>query len=248
MKRRFTLCELLLVAGLTMLLAALMAGATTRGAAREAYCADKLRALLKISHRYVTDHRGMWMAPCNMRAGAYVRPLVVGRYLKTPWTTLMTARETAITCPELPRVGKYKVIQGYGAVYNNGSSYDPQVGIYIYSPEYAFVGKGKARRRVEWSKRIWFADSLNLLKPPYPSPLLAGYSSGCPKGGELFGAVNLTHGGKANLGTVDGGVVAVRPDDLKEYYLPFTGGKPLHHRSSPLRMYIDGNRGKAVGK
>ncbi len=248
MKKRFTLCELLLVAFSMALLAALMLGATSRNSAREAYCADKLRNLLRISHQYVTDHRGMWMAPCDLRSGAYVRPLSRAGYLKTPWRTLMTARETELTCPELPRVGHWKVMQGYGSVYNNGSSYDPQVGIYIYSPEYAFVGKGKARRKVAWAKRIWFADSLNVLKPPFPSPLLFGHLTKYLKGGEHFGAVNLTHGGKANIAAVDGSVAAVAPDELNEYYFPVTGGKPLRHYSAPLRLYIDRNKARVISK
>ncbi|MBP0990197.1 MAG: hypothetical protein J5874_03350 [Oscillospiraceae bacterium] len=191
MKKMFTPVELMIVVVCLALLAALMLGAASRSSAREAHCADKLRNLLKISHQYVTDHRGMWMAPCNTKNGAYVRALSQGRYLKSSWRTLMTARETEITCPELPRVPRYPTMQGYGAIYNNGSSYDPQVGIYIYSPEYAFTGTGKGRRQVAWAKRIWFADSLNLLKPPYPSPLLFGTHAAYPKGAEVFGAVNL---------------------------------------------------------
>jgi len=239
MKKRFTLCELLLVVCFLALLAALALGMTPREKARGAYCADKMRALLQVSHRYVTENRGMWMAPCNTKNGAYVRALSKGGYLKTPWKTLMTARETEITCPELPRVSRYQTMQGYGAVYNNGSSYDPQIGIYIYSPEYAFTGTGKGRRPVAWSKRIWFADSLNALKPPYPSPLLFGTHAAYPKGAEMFGAVNLTHSGRVNIGAVDGGVTAAGTDDLRGYHMPLTSNKPLRHSSVPLRMYLD---------
>jgi len=220
-------------------LAALVAGMTPRETARAAYCTDKMRNLLQIAHQYVTDHRGMWMAPCNTKDGAYVRSLSVSKYLKTPWQKLMTARETGITCPELPRVPRYNVMQGYGSVYNNGSSYDPQGGLYIYSPEYAFTGTGKGRRPVPWAKRIWFADSLNLLKPPYPSLLLIGFHPAYPKGGEVFGALNLTHAGRVNIGAVDGSVTAAAPEDLHEYYLPLTLNKPLRHESVPLRMYLD---------
>ena len=239
MKARFTLCELLLAVSLAVVLGFLLLGMTPRDKARSVRCADKLRALLAISHRYVSDHRGMWMAPCSTKNGAYVRSLSAGKYLKSSWKTLMTARETEITCPELPRVSRYRTMQGYGAVYNNGSSYDPQLGIYIYSPEYAFIGTGRRRRPVAWAKRIWFADTLNLLKPPYPSPLLFGHLPGYPKGSEVFGAVDLTHGGKANIAAVDGSVAAVAPDELKGYYFPVTGGKPLRHYSAPLRMYLD---------
>ena len=239
MKNKFTLVELVLVVFCVALLAVLTFGAGSRGAARETYCADKMRNLLKISHQYVTDHRGMWMAPCNTKNGAYVRALWQGKYLKSSWKTLMTARETEISCPELPRVRRYPTMQGYGSVYNNGSSYDPQVGIYIYSPEYAFVGTGKARRQVTQAKRIWFADSLNFLKPPYPSVLLFGHYPRYPKGAEPFGAVNLTHAGRANIGAVDGSVTAAAPEDLGEYYLPLTSNNPLRHESVPLRMYLD---------
>ena len=239
MKKNFTLVELMIVVVGLALLAALMLGATSRDAAREAYCAEKMRNLLKISHQYVTDHRGMWMAPCNTKNGAYVRALSQGKYLKSPWKTLMTARETEISCPELPRVQRYPTMQGYGSVYNNGSSYDPQVGIYIYSPEYAFIGTGKGRRPVAWSKRIWFADTLNALKPPYPSVLLFGYYPRYPKGAEVFGAVNLTHSGRANLGNVDGSVTAAAPEELREYHVPLTRNKPVRHESVPLRMYLD---------
>ena len=239
MKNGFTLVELMIVVVCFALLAALASGAAGDRSARGVHCADKMRALLQISHQYVTDHRGMWMAPCNTRNGAYVRALSRGKYLKSSWKTLMTARETEITCPELPRVPRYKVMQGYGSVYNNGSSYDPQVGLYIYSPEYAFTGTGKGRRTVAWAKRIWFADTLNILKPPYPSPLLFGYYPRYPKGAEVFGAVNLTHSGRVNLGTVDGGVTAAAPEELKEYYLPQTSNKPVRHVSVPLRMYLD---------
>ena len=239
MKQRFTFGELLLVVCCVALLGALALGMTTRGKTREAYCADKMGALLKISHQYVTDNRGMWMAPCNTKTGAYVQALSRGGYLKSSWKTLMTARETEITCPELPRVQRYRTMQGYGSVYNNGSSYDPQVGIYIYSPEYDSTGTGNARRPVAQEKRIWFADSLNLLKPPYPSVLLFGQYSGYPKGAEAFGAVNLTHAGRANIGAVDGSVTAVAPDDLCEYYMPLTSNNPLRHESVPVRMYLD---------
>ena len=246
MKKRFTLGELLLVLFCVVLLVALVTGAVSPRAAREAYCGDKLRNLLKVSHQYVTDHRGMWMAPCDLRRGAYVRCLYDGRYLKSSWKTLMTARETEITCPELPRVGHWKVMQGYGSVYNNGSSYDPQVGIYMYSPEYAFVGEGKARRPISLAKRVWFADSLNVLKPPFPSPLLFGHLPRYPKGAELFGAVNLTHAGRANIGAADGSVTAASPEEFKEYYMPVTGGNPLRHYSAPLRMYLDRQQVKTL--
>ena len=239
MKKGFTLVELMIVVVGLVLLAALAIGMTPRDKARETYCADKMRNLLRISHRYVTDHRGMWMAPCNTKNGAYVRALSQGKYLKSSWKTLMTARETEITCPELPRVTRYPTMQGYGSVYNNGSSYDPQVGIYIYSPEYAFTGTGKGRRPVAWAKRIWFADTLNILKPPYPSVLLFGAHAAYPKGAEVFGAVNLTHAGRVNLGNVDGGVISAAPEELKEYYLPLTLNKPVRHVSVPLRMYLD---------
>ena len=248
MKKGFTLVELMIVVVGLALLAALMIGMTPRDKARETYCADKMRALLQVSHRYVTDHRGMWMAPCNTKTGAYVRALSQGKYLKSSWKTLMTARETEITCPELPRVPRYPTMQGYGAVYNNGSSYDPQVGIYIYSPEYAFIGTGKGRRPVALEKRIWFADSLNLLKPPYPSVLLFGTHAAYPKGAEVFGAVNLTHSGRANIGAVDGSVTAVAPDELGEYYMPLTLKKPLRHESVPLRMYLDRGTARRVNR
>ena len=161
MKKRFTFGELLLVVFCLAVLAALASGAAGGRAARGVRCADKMRALLQISHQYVTDHRGMWMAPCNTKNGAYVRALSQGKYLKSSWRTLMTARETEITCPDLPRVSRYKTMQGYGSVYNNGSSYDPQVGIYIYSPEYSFIGTGKARRSVPQVKRIWFLSEIS---------------------------------------------------------------------------------------
>ena len=239
MKKVFTPVELMIVVVGLALLAALMLGATSRDAAREAYCADKMRHLLQVSHQYVTDHRGMWMAPCNTKNGAYVRALSRGGYLKSSWKTLMNAGETEITCPNLPRVPRYPTMQGYGSVYNNGSSYDPQLGIYIYSPEYAFTGTGKGRRPVPWAKRIWFADSLNMLKPPYPSVLLFGHYPNYPKGAEVFGAVNLTHAGRANLGAVDGSVTAAAPEELREYYVPLTSNKPVRHESVPLRMYLD---------
>lgn len=248
MKNRFTLSELLLVASVLAVSVALTLGTTTRGRARGSYCADKLRALLRVSHQYAVDHRGMWMAPCDLKSGAYVRPLVNEGYIRTPWKVLMTARETELTCPELPRNGRWKVMQGYGSVYNNGSSYDPQVGLYIYSPEYAFAGTGKARRAVPWSKRIWFADSLNIAQPPFPSPLLFGHLPGYPRGGENFGAVNLTHDGRANVGTVDGGVVSAAPEDLTEYHFSVTGNKPLRHYSAWLRMYLDGGKVRRAGK
>ena len=71
MKKRFTLVELALVVFCVALLAALALGITPRERAREVHCTDKMRNLLKISHQYVTDHRGMWMAPCNTKNGAY---------------------------------------------------------------------------------------------------------------------------------------------------------------------------------
>jgi len=248
MKNGFTFGEFLLVVSLSALFVALALGMTPRDKARTAYCADKMHRLLQISHQYVSDHRGMWMAPCDLRSGAYVRPLSNGKYIKTPWKTLMTARETELTCPELPRVSHWKVVQGYGAVYNNGSSYDPQIGIYIYSPEYDSVGTGKGKRRIEPSKRIWFADSLNILEPPFPSPLLFGHLPKYPKGGELFGTVNITHAGGANIGAVDGSVTGVAADGLNEYFFPVTGGNPLRHYSAPLRLYIDRNKAKTVAK
>ena len=242
MMKKFTLVELVLVLFFAAVLAVLLSGMTSRSAAREAYCTDKMGALLKISHQYVTDHRGMWMAPCNLKGGAYVRPLVRGGYIKTPWKIIMTARETELTCPELPRASRWKVVQGYGAVYNNGSSYDPQIGLYIYSPEYAFIGIGKGRREVAWSKRIWFADSLNIMTPPFPSPLLFGHLPKYIRGGEFFGAANLTHGGRTNIGAVDGSVAAVAPENLREFYFPVTGGNPLRHYSARLRLYLDRNK------
>ena len=248
MRKKFTLVELVIVLFCAAAFAVLLSGMTSRVEARKVYCAEKMGALLKNSHQYVTDHRGMWMAPCDLKGGAYVRPLVRGRYIKTPWKVLMTARETELTCPELPRVSHWKVMQGYGAIYNNGSSYDPQVGLYIYSPEYAFVGAGKNRRQVEWSKRIWFADSLNILKPPFPSPLLFGHLPKYLKGAELFGAVNLTHGGCANIGAVDGSVASVAPEDLREYYFSVTGGNPLRHYSAPLRLCLDRNKVRTFAK
>ena len=246
MRNNFTLAELAVTVFCLAIFAALIAGMTPRDTARAAYCTDKMHNLLQIAHQYVTDHRGMWMAPCNTKDGAYVRSLSVSKYLKTPWRKLMTARETEITCPELPRVPRYKVMQGYGSVYNNGSSYDPQGGHYIYSPEYAFSGTGKGRRQVPWTKRVWFADSLNLLKPPYPSPLLMGTHPACPKGAEVFGALNLTHSGRVNVGAVDGSVIAVAPEELREYYMPLTMNKPLRHTSVPLRMYIDNGVAREV--
>ena len=244
--KNFTLPELLIVVFCVGVLATLMIGMTPREDAREKVCADRVRKLLEVSHLYVSDHRGMWMSPCNLPSGAWVRSLVNGKYLKTSWNKLMSARESAITCPALPRVAKYKVIQGYGGVYNNGSSYDPQVGLYIYSPEYAFAKVNGKRVPVEWSKRIWFADSLNILQPPSPSVLLFGVKPAYVKGGEAFGAVNLTHCGRANLGTVDGAVTAAAPGELREYYMPITGNKPLRHWSIPLQLYLDGGKVEAL--
>ena len=244
--KNFTLLELVIVLFCVGVLATLTIGMTPREDAREKVCADRVRKLLEVSHLYASDHRGMWMSPCNLPSGAWVRPLVNGKYIKTPWNKLMSARESTITCPELPRVAKYKVIQGYGGVYNNGSSYDPQTGLYIYSPEYAFANVGGKRVTVEWSKRIWFADSLNILQPPYPSVLLFGVKPAYVKGGEAFGAVNLTHRGRANLGTVDGAVSAAAPGELREYYMPITGNKPLRHWSIPLQLYRDGGKVEAL--
>ena len=244
--KNFTFPELLIVVFFVGVLATLTIGMTPREDAREKVCADRVRKLLQVSHLYASDHRGMWMSPCNLPSGAWVRPLVKAKYLKTPWNKLMSTRESAITCPELPRVAKYKVIQGYGGVYNNGSSYDPQVGLYIYSPEYAFAKVDGKRVQVEWSKRIWFADSLNILKPPYPSVLLFGVKPAYVKGGAFFGAVNLTHRGRTNLGTVDGAVTAAAPGELREYYMPITGSQPLRHWSTPLQLYLDGGKAEAL--
>ena len=244
--KNFTLLELLIVVFCVGVLAMLTIGMTPREDAREKVCADRVRRLLKVSHLYAADHRGMWMSPCNLPSGAWVKPLVSGKYLKTPWNKLMSSRESEITCPELPRVAKYKVIQGYGGVYNNGSSYDPQVGLYIYSPEYSFAKVDGRRVPVEWSKRIWFADSLNILKPPYPSVLLFGGRPAYERGGESFGAVDPTHRGRANLGTVDGAVSAAAPENLREYFVPQTMNKPLRHESVPLRLYLDGGKAEVL--
>lgn len=233
MLKKFTLVEAVLIVFCVALLSTLVIGMTSGGTPQEARCADKMRKLLSVAHQYAEDNQGMWMAPKNLPGGAYVRCLVDGGYLKTPWNTLMTASESEITCPSLPRVARYKVIQGYGSVYNNGSDYDPQRGLYIYSPEYSFIRTKSGKTPIASSKRIWFADSMTQLKPPYPSPLLAGYG----KGENVFGSVNITHDGRANIGAVDGSVTAVSPDELNGYYLPLTGGNPLRHRSAPLRVY-----------
>lgn len=240
MKKRFTLAELLIVICSLAALAALISGMTPRETARAVECYRKMHDLLKLAQMYTDDHRGVWMAPCNMKSTeSYVYRLAAGGYLKTPWHKLMTERESEIICPELPRVDRYKMIQGYGSVYNNGSSYDQQPGLYIHSPEYAFIRNGAQKIPVSPAQRIWFADTLNILKPPYPSTLLFGLLPSYMPGGESFGAVNLTHSGYANIGAVDGSVAAVRPEELGRYYLPRTGNNPLRHQSVPLRLYLD---------
>lgn len=240
MKKRFTPAEFLVVICSLAALAALISGMTPRKTARAVGCCSKLHGLLKLAQMYTDDHRGMWMATCNTNSTkSYVHRLAAGKYLKTPWDKLMTERESEITCPELPRVDRYKVIQGYGSVYNNGSSYDPQRGLYIHSPEYAFIRSGAKKIPVSPAQRIWFADTLNILKPPYPSTLLFGFLPSYMRGGESFGAVNLTHSGYANIGAVDGSVAAVRPEEFKRYYLPRTGNDPLRHQSVPLRLFLD---------
>ena len=88
----------------------------------------------------------------------------------------------------------------------------------------------------------------SVAKPPFPSPLLFGHLPRYLKGGENFGAVNITHSGKANIGAVDGSVSAVAPEELKEYYFPVTGSKPPRHYSAPLRLYLDGGKAKTAAK
>ena len=241
MKKRFTLMELMLAVVCTATLAALLIGMTPQETARTVECYHRMHRLLGAAQMYTDDHRGMWMAVCNTKSTeSYVYRLATGKYLKTPWHELLTRRDSEITCPALPRVDSYKDIQGYGSVYNNGSSYDPQRGLYIHSPEYAFIRTGGKRIPLPSSQRIWFADSLNLMTPPFPSTLLFGILPAYMRGGEVFGAVNLTHGGCTSIGAVDGSVAAVRPDEFKRYYMPRTGNNPVQHTSVPMRLYLDG--------
>ena len=70
--KNFTLPELVIVIFCVWVLATLTIGMTPREDAREKVCADRVRKLLEVSHLYASDHRGMWMSPCNLPSGAWV--------------------------------------------------------------------------------------------------------------------------------------------------------------------------------
>ena len=134
-------------------------------------------------------------------------------------------------------------IQTYSAVYNHNNGSDdpyPVWGISFNDPGFSLGCLDNFNtvvdQQVPLSSRVWFADGISY---NYGTQFQQLYSfcsaSNFTQGGKDHARINMVHNGRANVYTWAGNVATFGPDDMKNYYQPYTTNSK--RRSAALYYY-----------
>ena len=273
MKKHFTLIELLVVIAIIAILAAILLPAlqAARARAQGSTCVNNLKQLSNVGQMYINDNRSYWPSPNAGRAnlgandGNWVARLARAKFLP-PVASLVNDSKTRpawISCPTIPvKKNKYNMdeeVQTYAAMYNNDSKRWADWGIPMNRDSFRlgyyneFNGIRNADDpHVTLSKRVWFADGMELEYGVQTSILCSSRTcSTITSGSGLtdYARLSLNHNGRANIADWTGSVTSITGDDINNYYHPtyLNRNGTTSHFSYALRYYtepgLEGNGG-----
>lgn len=240
-KSRFTLVELVFVIAVLAVFAVVINGCAKAKKAQVddsgPRCLDNLNRLAKAAKTYTDDHRNFW---ANNPSRSYAGNLARGRYIADEM------KNDALACPSVKRdadqTGSLRAfdqsnIQMYASI---GVNADNRFGgVYMNNSGLSQgadrIGGEVTNESVAPSRRIWFCDGLRP-DTQRQKTLLAGVPGAA---GDLAQPYAI-HDGKVNIIAADGSAASVKPEELKEYYIPCydENGWGLALRSVRVGAYI----------